>query len=125
MTTEETLARDFQRAAQGGATVEEFLKAIAAKLADEVRLWERSGNPTYQQEVIDSCHRRIGFILSDELGMASIQSMRVSLSYESWITVSIPHGDGEIVGSIHIGVNPVWWEVCGWEWKRFDHREEF
>jgi len=117
---ERILARKFQQAAQGGEAVEEFLKRIAAKLADEVSLWEPTGNPNFLEPFAAMCHKRVEFILSDELGMARIQSMRSNPNYESWFTLALPFAAGEITAHIHVGVKPVWWEVLGWTWASYE-----
>lgn len=113
---ETAAARSFQEAAQGGGHVEEFLKVIASKLAEEVKLWAHH-SPSYQQAFVDRCHRRVEFILSDELGMARIQSMRVNPDYTSWITLEVPYKGGTVAADIQIGVNPVWWAVSSWKWN--------
>jgi hypothetical protein len=114
---EKRAARAFQEAAQGNGHVEEFLKVIASKLAAEAELWARVGGPGYQQAFVERCHHRVGFILSDELGMARIQSMRVNPDYASWITLEVPYKSGTVAADIQLGVNPVWWAISGWKWN--------
>ncbi len=121
MSSEQLAAVDFVRGAQGGVVVEEFFKTIAAKLADEVSMWSSMGSPGYlYQPFADRCHRRVEFILSNELGMARIQSMRSNPDYESWFTLTLPFAAGEITAHIHVGVKPVWWELVGWTWASYE-----